>query len=268
MANKRMQDADHLRTNAYSDASKLNARIAFWQLYGEPRDSAFKRYFDRYKMSRNAKVLDLGCGPAHCWQWGLENGRVSEDWSVTLTDLSPGMIAEAKCNITRQKRQFTFEIADVCNLNFEEASYDAVTANYMLYHASDQDMALAEISRVLKPGAWLYAATNSEGHIAEFLNLQRQFIVDETELPNIGLAHAAFTLENGKAMIERYFSNVEVIRDDSICEATDPKIVVDYALSMDADLDVERVASAVKAEIADKGYFRITRSTGMFIAQK
>ena len=191
-----MQDVDHLRDIAYSDASKLNARIAFWQLYGEPRDEAFKRYFDRFDIPQNANILDLGCGPAHYWLWGLENKRVPADWTITLTDLSTGMLEEAKRNVSGadgRDHNFTFEVADVCDLQYADESFDVVTANYMLYHASSQQKALAEISRVLKPGGRLYAATNSINHVAEFLELQQNFAIDQSQLKNVGLAHAAFT---------------------------------------------------------------------------
>jgi ubiquinone/menaquinone biosynthesis C-methylase UbiE len=268
MTNPRMQDVDHLRNTAYNDASKLNARIEFWQLYGEPRDAAFARYFDRFDPPNNANILDLGCGPAHYWQWGLENNRIPHDWSMTLTDLSPGMIEEAKRNVAAHDHDFSFELADVCDLRFEDNSFDIVTANYMLYHASSQDKALAEISRVLKPGGRLYAATNSTDHITEFLELQKRFIIDKSQLNNVGLSHDSFTLENGGAMIEPHFSNVETIHDNSICEATDLDIVTNYAQSMDADLDQQPLRQAVEAEITANGYFKVTRASGIFIAQK
>jgi SAM-dependent methyltransferase len=268
MTNKRMQDPDHLRSVAYSDAAKLNARIKFWQHYGEPRNIAFKRYFDRFQAPSTANVLDLGCGPAHFWQWGLENDRVPQKWTITLTDLSPGMIDEARRNVSGFDREFTFDTADVCDLQFDDASFDMVTANYMLYHARSQSQALAEISRVLKPGGRLYAATNSINHITEFLDLQEKFAIDDSQQENVGLAHAAFTLENGEAMIEEHFSSVDIVWDNSICEATDPQIVIDFAMSMDAIIDEPSLEEAVKAEIASKGHFAVTRSSGVFIAQK
>ena len=268
MTNKRMQDVDHLRNVAYSDAEKLNARIAFWQLYGEPRDEAFGRFFDALVATENATILDIGCGPAHYWQWGLANDLVPPTWSMTLTDLSPGMIDEAKRNVAARPDDFTFEIADVCDLQFPDETFDVVTANYMLYHATSQEKALSEIARVLKPGGRLYAKTNSEEHIVEFLDLQSNFLLDKTQIQTIGLSHAAFTLENGNSFIEPHFAEVEVIHDRSICKATDPQIVIDYAHSMDAELDHDAITAFVNDEIERNGYFKVTRSSGMFIAQK
>lgn len=268
MTNKRMQDPEHLRSVAYSDAGKLNARIAFWQHYGEPRNTAFKRYFDRFDAPPVANVLDLGCGPANFWQWGLENDRVPQNWTITLTDLSSGMIEEAERNVSGFDREFMFDTADVCELQYDDASFDMVTANYMLYHASSQSQALAEISRVLKPGGHLYATTNSINHITEFLDLQKEFAIDGSQQENVGLAHSTFTLENGQAMIEKHFSNIDIVWDNSICKATDPQIVINYAMSMDAILDEQRLDAAIRDHIDRNGHFAVTRSSGMFIAQK
>ncbi|MBT3996397.1 MAG: class I SAM-dependent methyltransferase [Chloroflexi bacterium] len=272
MANKRMQNVDHLRFVAYSDATNLNARIAFWQLYGESRDAAFSSFFDRLESDgdtpETADILDIGCGPAHYWEWGLDHIRIPATWTATLTDISQGMLDEAKNNLSKFTRVFTFDIADVCDLKYEDESFDIVTANYMLYHASSQDKALSEISRVLKPGGRLYAKTNSGHHIVEFLDLQRKFIAGESQAQNIGVAHEAFTLENGEAMIKPHFSSVETIRDDSICKATDAQIVIDYANSMDAQLDQQGLEAEVREQITQNGHFKVTRSSGMFVAQK
>jgi SAM-dependent methyltransferase len=268
MTNKRMQDVDHLRDVAYSDAENLNARIAFWQLYGEPRDEAFSGFFDAVIAPENASILDIGCGPAYYWQWGVMHDRIPSGWTATLTDISPGMLDEARQTLNGLDLDARFEIADVCNLQFADESFDVVTANYMLYHAASQDLAFAEIARVLKPGGRLYAKTNSENHIIEFLDLQRKFIEDPTQIGTIGLSHEAFTLENGSSFIEPHFTEVEIIRDRSICKATDPKIVIDYAHSMDAKLDHDALTAFVNDEIERNGHFAVTRSSGMFVAQK
>jgi len=136
------------------------------------------------------------------------------------------------------------------------------------YHASSQHKALAEISRVLKPGGKLYAKTHSVEHIAEFFDLQRRFVVEDAGLTNTGFSYSPFTLENGGAMIEEHFSSFEIIREYGICHATDPQVVIDYAHSRDAELQNEPLAEFVKARIEREGHFVVTRSSGMFVAQK
>lgn len=268
MTNHRMQNPDHLRDVVYKDASKLNARIEFWRLYGRTQDEESGEFFDEIEAPSNAAVLDIGCGPAHYWQWGLDNDRVPRNWSPTLTDLSNGMLEEAKRNTSGHDHKFVFEIADVCDLQYEDELFDVVTANYMLYHAASQHKALAEISRVLKPGGKLYAKTHSVEHIAEFFDLQKRFAVEVTGLANTGLSYSPFTLENGGPMIEEHFSSVRVVVDKQICKATDPQVVIDYARSMSVELHKEPLAEFVTAQIKRRGHFTVTRSSGMFVAQK
>lgn len=272
MTNPRMQNTDHLRTVAYKDAAKLGARIEFWKHYGTPRDEWSQNFFDLLEAPDNADILELGCGPAHLWEWGLENNRIPTGWSIKLTDLSPGMLDEAWQNVAgpsgKQEKRFSFETADVCDLPYDDASFDNVIANYMLYHAASQRTAISEIFRVLKPGGRLFAATNSTNHITELLELQEQHSIDPAERGNSGLAHAAFTLENGEEMLRKQFGKVEIIHDKSIARATDPEIVIGFLKSMDMQLDEQKLEATVRAHIARHGHFAVTRSSGALIAQK
>ena len=44
--------------------------------------------------------------------------------------------------------------ADICNLPFEDDSYDVVLCNHVLEHIPDDTQAMRELYRVLKPGGW------------------------------------------------------------------------------------------------------------------
>jgi hypothetical protein len=77
-----------------------------------------------------------------------------------------------------------------------------------------------------------------------------------------------FTLENGDDILREKFPDIQIVLDSSISRATDPQIVIDYALSMDARLDEPRLANTVREHIERNGHFAVTRSSGMFIARK
>ena len=47
---------------------------------------------------------------------------------------------------------------------YDDASFDAVIANHMLFHVPDRAKALAEMRRVLRPGGKLYTSTMGETH--------------------------------------------------------------------------------------------------------
>ncbi len=44
--------------------------------------------------------------------------------------------------------------ADICNLPFEADQFDVILCNHVLEHIPDQQAALAELYRVMKPGGW------------------------------------------------------------------------------------------------------------------
>tara|TARA_R110000744_G_scaffold87863_1_gene171452 strand:- start:1246 stop:2010 length:765 start_codon:yes stop_codon:yes gene_type:complete len=44
--------------------------------------------------------------------------------------------------------------ADICNLPFEENSFDVIFCNHVLEHIPDDTKAMSELYRVLKPGGW------------------------------------------------------------------------------------------------------------------
>ena len=44
--------------------------------------------------------------------------------------------------------------ADICNLPFEDASFDVIFCNHVLEHIPDDTKAMEELYRILKPGGW------------------------------------------------------------------------------------------------------------------
>lgn len=44
--------------------------------------------------------------------------------------------------------------ADICNLPFEDASYDVIFCNHVLEHIPNDTKAMQEMYRILKPGGW------------------------------------------------------------------------------------------------------------------
>jgi SAM-dependent methyltransferase len=100
-----------------------------------------------------ARVLEVGCGPGHlsarlARQHGLE---------VTGLDLDPAMIARAQANTdlagNRGGRRPSFLVGDVAALAFPDRSFDLVISTLSMHHWADPAAGLAEIGRVLRPGA-------------------------------------------------------------------------------------------------------------------
>jgi SAM-dependent methyltransferase len=100
-----------------------------------------------------ARVLEVGCGPGHlsirlARQHGLD---------VTGLDLDPAMIERARANADRSadgdERWPSFLVGDVAALPFPDESFDLVVSTMSMHHWADPTAGMAEIDRVLRPGA-------------------------------------------------------------------------------------------------------------------
>jgi SAM-dependent methyltransferase len=99
-----------------------------------------------------ARVLEVGCGPGH-----LSTRLAHHGFDVTGLDLDPAMIARAQANTgragNRGRRRPSFLVGDVAALAFPDRSFDLVVSTLSMHHWADPAAGLAEIGRVLRPGA-------------------------------------------------------------------------------------------------------------------
>ena len=93
------------------------------------------------------RTLEVGAGTGHNLRYYPE--RVAD---VTLTDELGGMLRRAERRADRTGRHVEMVAAPVERLPFEDASFDTVVGSLLLCSVDEQDAALAEIGRVLKPG--------------------------------------------------------------------------------------------------------------------
>lgn len=139
-----------LKGNTYTDPIDGNSFKSFLSYgYGKQRDNVLSPStlsLERHRLlwlylqnetkffTNEAKVLHFA--PEQCF---LKRFRKLEHLDYTTTDLlSP--IADVK--------------ADICNLPFEDNSYDIILCNHVLEHIPDDTKAMQELYRVMKPGGW------------------------------------------------------------------------------------------------------------------
>ena len=99
------------------------------------------------------RVLDMACGPGNLTRILAE--AVSPDGEVIGIDLAEGMIELARGGGIPNAR---FEVMDIENLAFEDASFDIVTCGHGLQFVPDLLRALREARRVLRRGGRLVAS--------------------------------------------------------------------------------------------------------------
>ena len=183
-----------------------------------------------------------------------------------LTDFSPGMLEEARQNLSGAGRPFRFEAVDAQSIPFGDESFDVVIALHMLYHVPDRGKALSEIRQVLRPDGRFYASTGGQSHMRELWDLVSRLAPGVDRSRNEPAEN--FGLENGREQLERVFSDVELRRYEDSLVVPEAQPLVDYVLSTGStEADLSDFRQAVEEEIRLKGAVRITKDVGLFIAR-
>ncbi len=193
-----MTDRGHVRRQ-YASEERLETRRSVWQPTTDGRDPAALA-LTAVVDAAPARVLEVGCGPG---RFAEQVADALPDAEVVATDQSERFVELTAA------RGVTAQVADVQALPFDDATFDVVCANWMLYHVPDLDRGLAELRRVLRPGGTLLAVTNGDGHVAD---LRRE----------AGLAPVVthFSSENGEAALREHFD--DIARDDLHTRAVFP----------------------------------------------
>jgi ubiquinone/menaquinone biosynthesis C-methylase UbiE len=261
-------DQHYLKTDQYRDSSNLDARVALHQRFSTNSYGWCKWVFDTLlKLPENAKILELGCGPAYLWKENIS--RIPTGWRLTLSDLSSGMLDAAWRNLVVTGRAFKFEEIDAQSIPYEDETFDAVIANHMLYHVPNRQKAIAEIKRVLVPNGRLIATTIGKNHLKEIANWIRQ-VNPGTDFASFG---SPFTLENGLDQLKPFFSKVMMSRYFDNLQVTEVKPIVAFILSTShaAGVSDERLAKLqvdLEKELREKGSIFISKDSGLFEAMK
>jgi 2-polyprenyl-3-methyl-5-hydroxy-6-metoxy-1,4-benzoquinol methylase len=110
----------------------------------------------RHRLPGHGQILDIGCG---C---GIPVARhlAAAGYQVTGVDISDVQIERAR----RLVPGATFIRADVTEIDFPAAGFDAVVCLYALIHMplDRQPRLLRDIVRWLRPGGWLLATTGQD----------------------------------------------------------------------------------------------------------
>lgn len=266
----RVSDQNYLLTEQYHNAANLTDRIRLHEQFSTSAYDWMAWVFDQYQLPANARILEVGCGPADCWHKNRQ--RIPAGWDITLSDFSPGMLEAARTHLGDQVGRFAFRVIDAQAIPYDDTFFDVVIANHMLYHIPDRAAALAEIQRVLKPGGQFFATTIGPTHLQELYELARWFD------PNItfGGVQNPFDLDNGLAQLARWFEDVQIERFPDNLLVTEVAPLVAFILSTTGNareiLQGERLTAfiaCVEAEFAQQnGTFFITKDSGMFKARR
>jgi SAM-dependent methyltransferase len=263
-------DSDYLRNEQYKNSSNLNARAELHRRFSTSPVDWQQWVFDQLDLPENARILELGAGPG--WLWLDNRARIAAGWRITLSDMSAGMVEEQRRNLAGIHTQMDHQVIDAQDIPFDDAMFDAVIANHMLYHVPDLNRALAKIRRILKPDGRLYAATNGNDHMIEIWGFIQQLSpvpLDERDQ----VFHRNFRLEDADKLLKPYFASVEKRLFEDGLRVTEAGPLVNYicsGLSMEECPEQlkERGRAFFQQMIDRDGAIHITKSTGLFVCQR
>ncbi|QLE47569.1 methyltransferase domain-containing protein [Nostoc sp. C057] len=134
---------------------QINQVIETYDQSAVDYDAIMKRYWhiDRepliasLQLQRGQTALDAAVGT------GLNLSAYPEGVNVVGVDLSEKMMDEARKK--HVSADITFKVSDLCNLDFPDNSFDAAASGFTFCVVSDPVLALQEILRVTKTGAFI-----------------------------------------------------------------------------------------------------------------
>jgi len=262
-------DPNYLKRLQYANSGNLDARIRLHKQFSTNPHGVFHWFFD-YALANTpaqASLLEVGSGSGELWVAVKE--LVPAGWDVTLSDFSMGILNDAKTKLAGVAFEPEYREIDVQSIPYPDASFDAIFANFMLYHVPDRDKAIAELRRVLKPDGVLFAATLGEEHMKEYNQLVYEIL--QTGEFQVGMVNRAFSLENGAEQLGKSFKQIDLHIYNDDLRVTEVEPMVDYflslALSMVTSEHVEKFTETVRGIIAKEGELFIQKHTGVFIGR-
>lgn len=255
--------------NQYKNSANLSARISLHDLFSTNKYGWHKWFYDQLGLCEDMTVLELGCGNASLWLRNID--KIPKNCKITLTDISEGMLDDARKNLGDYSKNFNFNRVDAQNIPYEDSSFDVVIADHIFYHISDKQKALSEIKRVLKPKGCLYLSTIGKNHLIELRELLKEF------KSNIVIAQSDFAedfgLENGEAQISKYFDTTELLRYEDSLIVSEIEPIINYLYSTTGNSkeilvgeNLKSFKSFVESKMKVTGDIFITKDTGVFKA--
>ena len=180
-------DPTYVREQYVTEAGLAARKAVYTDVTGP---DAREMVFEAVAEAAPGSVVEVGCGEGEL----AERVRRELGVEVVAVDQSERMV-----ELTRV-RGVDARVGDVRELPFDDSSFDVAVAAWMLYHVPDVDVALGELTRVLRPGGRLVAATNRSDHLLEM------FALGGLDRP---FADLTFRGETGAEVLGRHFARIE-----------------------------------------------------------
>jgi 2-polyprenyl-3-methyl-5-hydroxy-6-metoxy-1,4-benzoquinol methylase len=155
LTDRQQREIEFHAARARENAALLEQPFSY-EVLDRPSRRWWNGYWRMYELLvglnlQGKRVLIVGCG------FGEDALRLAKLGArVSAFDLSPDSIAIARQLAAREGLEIEFDVMAAEKLEYPAGSFDCVLARDILHHV-DLPVALAEILRVCKPGAWIVA---------------------------------------------------------------------------------------------------------------
>lgn len=252
--------------NQYQNATNISARIHLHSLYSTNPQGWFPWIFQQCKIRPQMRILELGCGDGSLW---VQNKvQLPHNLHVTLSDISEGMLRDARRNIGVKDLRFSYQAFDCHQIPFANQTFDLVIANHVLFYCQDIPQVCQEVRRVLTPDGYFLCSTYGRSHMNEISHLVQEF--DERIVLAADNLYDIFGRENGAKLLHTAFSDVNWISYEDTLNIPEEEPLISYILSCHGNqnqylLDrYKEFHSFVKTKV--KNGFQITKDAGIFLA--
>lgn len=250
----------------YRNSTNISARIRLHRLFSSNKQGWFPWIYEQCQITEGMKILELGCGNGRLW---IENkAKLPADCEIILSDISEGMIRDVCREQSLQDDRFSFAAFDCHAIPYEDASFDLVIANHVLFYCKDVDRVCSEVGRVLKPGGRFVCGTYGVAHMQEVSRLVTQFD-DRITLSGENL-YEHFGKENGAQALAPYFAEVDWQQYEDALIVTQAEPLIEYVLSCHGNQNQYILEKYNKFRKYVEGQIRngytITKDAGIFIS--
>lgn len=269
---------EFLGKQMYGTDQGLAVRQRTHKRYTQPQLDFVVWVVERISWRGDEVVLDMGCGSGAYVEPVC--ARLTKGGRLLSADLSPDLLRDARSkSFAGQPRLIN---ANAMSIPLPDACCDVVLANHMLFDVTLIERALTEMRRVLRRGGRLLAATNAGDSMQTFFTemlTAAQALGHNWEIQH-SLIRTRFALENGAAIIEPFFPGV--VRDivESCLVFPQAAPAVDYINSLqhvyapqlppslEWEALIKQIARQIEAQVAQQGEYRVSKTTGVFVAMR
>jgi ubiquinone/menaquinone biosynthesis C-methylase UbiE len=252
----------------YQNANNISARINLHRLFSQNKQGWFPWIFKQCNIQSGMTILEIGCGNGALWTENLS--IIPSDIKVLLSDVSEGMLRDARRAIGQYDTRFSYDTFDCCNIPSPDNSFDLIVANHVLFYCDDIIKVCSEINRVLKQNGHFICSTYGANHMKEISELVQEF--DGRINLSADKLYEKFGLENGYTILKPYYIEIQSLLFDDLLIIDTPEPLIEYILSCHGNQN-----QFILEKYKDFFYFiskkltpiiQITKEAGIFICKK